>query len=149
TLGGQFHYCIAALDLTGTPTAWNPGANDTVRTLLVKGGAVYAGGSFTQLGGQLRAHLGAVRIDNAAPTAWDPAPRYDVLALAQDATNIVAGGRFNALGAGPQSYVAGFDATSALDVPPIPSPLVSGLERVTPNPAAGPVTIAFTLGHPS
>jgi len=31
----------------------------------------------------------------------------------------------------------------------LPGPLASGLERVTPNPAAGPVTIAFTLRQSS
>jgi len=149
TLGGQFRDRIAAVDGTGSPTVWNPGADGVVRTLLLKGAALYAGGAFNQLAGQPRPHLGAVLLATGQATSWNPAPRQEVLALAQNPTTIVAGGSFQSLAETAHSFLAGFDATTALDVPPVPGPTVSGLEGVTPNPAVGPVTIAFTLRQPS
>jgi hypothetical protein len=147
-LGGQFRDRIAAVDAAGNPAAWNPGADGLVNTLLLKGGAIYAGGAFSQLAGQSRPQLGAVLLGTGQATSWNPGPRQEVLALAQNATSILAAGGFQSLSDTPHSFLAGFDATNAVDVP-LPGPTVSGLERVTPNPALGPVTIAFTLRQPS
>ena len=50
---------IAALDATsGTPTAWNPGANATVSELLATSGGLAVGGAFSALGGTSQTGFG-------------------------------------------------------------------------------------------
>jgi hypothetical protein len=45
TVGGAGRNNIAALDSTGTATAWNPNANSSVRDVEVSGSTVYVAGS--------------------------------------------------------------------------------------------------------
>jgi len=54
---------VVAIDpATGLASAWNPGlsANGFVQALAVDGTTVYAGGKFTQAGGQARSNLAAL-----------------------------------------------------------------------------------------
>ncbi|MGB3617174.1 MAG: hypothetical protein WBA12_03590, partial [Catalinimonas sp.] len=53
---------IASVDLTNnTVTNWNPNANSTVMSMRLRNDTLFAGGSFTQIGGQPRARLAALR----------------------------------------------------------------------------------------
>ncbi|MDA0160006.1 hypothetical protein OM076_07020 [Solirubrobacter ginsenosidimutans] len=87
-------------------TAWDPAPSGTlnglstarVSSLLVSGGAVYVGGSFTTLGGQPRSDLAAVDPATGAATAWDPSAGGDVSALAATPAGIVAGGSMASFG---------------------------------------------------
>ncbi len=73
-IGGQNRDRLASLDaVTGDSDEWNPGANNHVRTFVVKDGVVYAGGNFTVAGGQ--PHCGIVAFTAAtaaAPIAHGP-----------------------------------------------------------------------------
>jgi hypothetical protein len=67
SIGGQSRNWIAALDAaTGQATAWNPNASggDTfycgVYALAISGSTVYAGGTFTTIGGQTRNNIAAL-----------------------------------------------------------------------------------------
>ena len=60
-----------ALDaVTGFVTTWNPNANSYVNSLLRDGSTVYAGGSFTNIGGQPRNYIAALSIGSGSATAW-------------------------------------------------------------------------------
>ncbi len=69
---GQARANLAHVDAAGQVTAWNPGANDTVRALAITGNDVLVGGRFTTLAGQPRVGLGAVGRATGAATAWNP-----------------------------------------------------------------------------
>jgi hypothetical protein len=90
---------IAALNFrTGRfqPT-WNPNANYEVNVLLVDSNIVYAGGTFTNLGGQSRNCLGAIFRNNALATSFNVGlvPADIVNALSKDGNNLIVGGVFN------------------------------------------------------
>ena len=70
---------IAALNATtGSATDWNPNAAGTVRALAVNGTTVYAGGEFTNIGGQPRNGIAAINAAGSA-TAWNPNATGDCL----------------------------------------------------------------------
>jgi hypothetical protein len=86
---------IAALDAnTGETTAWNPGANGPVQALAVSGSTVYAGGSFTSIGGQARNRIAALDATTGAATAWDPNANGVVRTLSVSGSIVYAGGDF-------------------------------------------------------
>ena len=80
-VGGQTRDGIAALDAsTGLATAWNPDASangwrGSLKALAVSGSRVYAGGSFTSIGGQPRAHIAALDAGSPAPSRPGPPRR--------------------------------------------------------------------------
>src|SRR5204863_90173 len=108
---------LAAFDASGVPTAWNPGADTSVRSLLLSGGVLYAGGEFGQLGdpAQPRAHLGAIDAASGAVLPWQPDPDGWVLALASAGDTIYTGGAFGTIAGQPRSHVAALGAVGAAD----------------------------------
>ena len=58
---------------TGLVDGWNPRARD-VWALAVSEEGVFAGGTFTSLGGQVRNGLAALDIASGSVTGWDPDP---------------------------------------------------------------------------
>ena len=107
----------------GRPTAWNPGANDTVHALALSGSALYAGGNFTLLQGSIggpytRNRLAAIDTVTANPTAWNPGANDIVYALALSGSALYAGGAFSSLqgsSGGPyaRNYLAAIDTVTA------------------------------------
>src|SRR5262249_52524590 len=101
---------IAALDgVTGSATAWNPGANAFVRVLEVSGSGVYAGGDFTSIGGQPRSSVAALNGASGLATAWNPRMNGPVDVLAVSGSTIFAGGGFTSVGGQPRSNIAAID----------------------------------------
>jgi hypothetical protein len=109
---------IAALDATsGAPTAWDPNANDRVRSLAVSGSTVYAGGSFTSFGSTpvSRNYIAAVNADPSSenfgkPTAWDPNADDLVRSLAVSGSTVYVGGYFASIGGQTRNGIAAIDA---------------------------------------
>ncbi|QQR85982.1 MAG: T9SS type A sorting domain-containing protein [Flavobacteriales bacterium] len=98
---------IARINADGSVHPWNPGSNNIVRCLLLHGGVLYAGGDFTQLGGQTRNYIGALDVSSGTATAWNPNLNAAVLMLGTDGTNIVAGGSFTTMAGNYQpNYVS-------------------------------------------
>jgi hypothetical protein len=104
---------LAALDtLTGAATDWNPGADDLVNALLVRGDAVYVGGNFNHVGGQARDYLAALDATTGVPLTWNPSPNDHVKTLTGIGRTIYAGGWFTAVGGQGRNSVAAVDATT-------------------------------------
>jgi hypothetical protein len=107
---------LGALDVTtGAFTDWHPnpiGYGGTITALAVSGTTVYAGGSFSSIGGQLRNFIAALDATTGSATAWDPNANGAVEALAVSGSTIYAGGSFTSIGGEPRTYVVALDATT-------------------------------------
>ncbi|MCX7016343.1 MAG: hypothetical protein NTW86_27940 [Candidatus Sumerlaeota bacterium] len=119
TIGGQARHNIAALDAeTGAATAWNPNAKGTglcsVYVLALSGSTVYAGGTFTGIGGQTRNNIAALDAATGAATDWNPAAggyAYPaVVTLAVSGSKVYAGGYFTSIGGQARNNIAALDA---------------------------------------
>ncbi len=100
-LGGLRRNNLAALDdASGGVTSWNPDADAPVRTLALRVFGptlytVYAGGDFTQVGGQPRGHLAAIHPTSGIPTSWVTNTDLVVRALVTNDSMVVFGGSFD------------------------------------------------------
>lgn len=112
--GGAERHNLAALDeLTGEVTDWDPGASDTVYALAASGNLVYAGGSFTTVGGEQRSRLAAIDgTTGALLAAWNPGANATVRALAMNGGTLYAGGSFNQVGGYSRGRLVAIDATT-------------------------------------
>jgi trimeric autotransporter adhesin len=118
-IGLQFRNRIAALDAsTGVATSWNPNASTavghSVNALAVSGSVVYAGGSYTAIGGQSRNRIAALDISTGLATAWNPnisTAGSSVNALAVSGNIVYVGGSFTAIGLLTRNRIAALDAT--------------------------------------
>jgi hypothetical protein len=114
-IGGFARNCLAALDLTTeTITSWDPNVtesswNSRVTSLVRNNNTVYAGGNFTQVGGQPRNFLAAIDATTGAATAWNPDPNYAVWALATAGTTVYAGGGFTSFNGEARNHLAALD----------------------------------------
>jgi hypothetical protein len=112
TVAGQGRLRLASMDAAagsaGSLLAWNPGANATVRALLVLGNPpltrIIAGGDFTTLGGQPRNFIGSMDL-SGVPTTWNPSPDGPVRALTVVATSYYLAGDFSNIGGQPRSRI--------------------------------------------
>lgn len=110
---------IAAIDLkTGAATAWDPNAgtafSHSVSCLAVDGSTVYAGGSFTAIGGQSRSNVAALDATTGLATAWNPGADSLVLEIAPVGSTVYLAGRFANSGGQPRSKLAEIDAVTGL-----------------------------------
>ena len=114
---------IAALDAsTGRPTGWNPNVDGAVDALALSGSTLYAGGSFTSIGGAARSQIAALDITTGRATAWNananppitcetekcPAG-FGVLTLAVSGSTVYAGGYFTSIGGQARNRIAALD----------------------------------------
>ena len=104
-VNSQGRSAICAVDSSGSLTAWNPGSDNRVLALAYHNGKVYAGGEFTNIGGQgsnaaVEALDADTDTDNADTTDFNPslsaASGFSVYALrlSDDLTHIFVGGNF-------------------------------------------------------
>ncbi len=118
-IGGRPRSRLAALDALGDATDWNPGVvgatavSSSVNALAILGGAVYAGGLFSQAGGQPRQNLAGLEVAGASAGRWNPSANGLVLALAVSGNNMYAGGAFTAMGGRVRPYFAAFTVPGA------------------------------------
>ena len=125
SIGGAFRNNIAAVDaVTGIATNWNPNATGyeygIVSALVVSGSTVYAGGFFTNIGGQSRNAIATLDSATGAATSWDPHPSgggavnypTHVSALAVFGSTVYAGGLFTMVGGETRNNVAAIDAVT-------------------------------------
>ncbi|MFI5165870.1 MAG: IPTL-CTERM sorting domain-containing protein [Thermoanaerobaculales bacterium] len=126
TIGGQGRNHIARLSGSGSGAAdiaWNPNADGDIRALALDtaGGAVYAAGSFANVGGQARNNIAKLALSGsgAADPVWNPDTTPgdfgDTMhALALDgAGNLYAGGNFLAIGGQTRSGIAKLSTSGA------------------------------------
>jgi hypothetical protein len=96
---------LAAINLTngalraGFFADITPGANSgtNVTALAFADGVLYVGGSFSNLGGQVRYRLASVDGTTGAVTAWNPDCNGSVLTLLLDGNVLFAGGTFTSI----------------------------------------------------
>ncbi len=117
-IGGQQRSNIAKLAGEGTGVVdpvWNPSADFVVMALaLDHGGAIFAGGNFSSVGGQARSRIAKLSTSGtgAADPTWNPSANNNVEVLAVDANGAVyAGGDFTLIGGQSRSRVAKLSGT--------------------------------------
>jgi outer membrane protein assembly factor BamB len=107
---GRLGACSLA---TGQILPWNPNANGTVHALAADGGTIFAGGSFTSVGGSARTGLAALRGDTGAATSWKPSVGGGtVKALALAGNTLYLGGTFRSVNGQPRNRLAAVDAAT-------------------------------------
>ncbi len=94
--------------------AWDPGANGPVRALEMAAGntAVYAGGSFSQAGGAVRASLAELAVSSGSATTWNPSVTGEIRAVEASGGSVYVGGDFSAAGGAARIDLAGVDPTT-------------------------------------
>ncbi|MBK7085833.1 MAG: hypothetical protein IPH53_14665 [Flavobacteriales bacterium] len=103
---------MRALDANGNLTAWNP-ARTIAFALALDANSVYAGGLFTNIGGQARNRIAAINKATGLATGWNPnANGSEVAALAVLGSTVYAGGDFSTIGGQTRNRIA------ALMLPP-------------------------------
>ena len=117
-IGGQPRNHIAALDaITGTATDWNPNINSSsvdcsVYALAVSGTTIYAGGRFSNIGGQMRSYVAALDATTGLATDWNPNANSSVYALVISGTTIYVGGNFSTIGGQIRNHIAALDVST-------------------------------------
>jgi len=114
SVGGLARSGLAQVLADNSVSAWNPGANGIVRTLVVNGGVVYVGGEFSSAGGQTRSNIAALDAVTGLATAWTPQANGSVRTLASSGGIVYAGGQFLSIGGQTRSRIAALDATTGL-----------------------------------
>ncbi len=123
TVGGATRNNLAALNSSGGLLGWNPNLDNSsgtgasmVKALAVQGPTLYAGGTFTHVGGTARSNLAAIAVSTGQASAWDPSAdgAVNALALSADGQTIYAGGAFSHMGGSVRSQLAALDAGGGL-----------------------------------
>ena len=111
---------IARLNPDGTlDTAFNPGANDLVYTIVLQAdGKILAGGTFTGIGGQARNFIARLDATTGLADSFNPNVQMTgghILAIAVQADGkILAGGWFTSVSGQSRNNIARLDATTGL-----------------------------------
>lgn len=109
---------LAAVDTTnGEVQEWNPGANQVADVFLLEGDTLYAGGYFTQVGGQSRNYVAAIDGTTGEVTAWNPDASSWVLTMARSGTKMYLGGIFQRIGGQWRPCLAAVDALTGTALP--------------------------------
>jgi hypothetical protein len=114
TIGG-----LARLQADGSlDTSWHPdpelvpGTVGQVRTLALKAGKLYVGGSFTAIGGQVRSNAAAIDTSTGSVTAWNPNPTDEVDGLAAAGSVVFLRGAFSTVAGQARSGLAAVETAS-------------------------------------
>ena len=111
-VGGKFHKIgeterknLAAIGIDGTLLDWNPKVeyadsrvdDSIVNALAIKGSTIYAGGSFTSIGGKERYDLGAIRANGVLHNWFPVFSGFHVNTVVVKGSTVYIGGYFNAI----------------------------------------------------
>lgn len=109
---------IAALDtVNGEVLDWDPGANEVASVLLLERDTLYAGGYFTEVGGQPRNHLAAIDATTGEVRTWNPNADSWVLTMARSGNTVYMGGIFQKMGGQWRRGIAAVDAATGALTP--------------------------------
>lgn len=120
SVNGTARNCLAAINAVSgaLDTRWvppPPNAFSEVNSLVVYGGKVYLGGSFTSMGVTTRHRLAALDAGNGAlDPLWNPNADNDVHTLAVSGSRIYVGGMFTSMSGTTRHYLAAVDAVSGV-----------------------------------
>ena len=120
TVLGSTRNNIARLNTDGTlDTAFNPNANDVVRTIVVQAdGKILVGGDFSSIASLVRNNIARLNLITGLPDSFNPNANSTVYAIAVQADGkILVGGLFNganSIGGQTRNYIARLDATTGL-----------------------------------
>lgn len=105
---GQKRLGLARITKAGKLSPFRADVTGSVNALAFKSGVLYAGGSFSGIGGTSRANLAAVAADTSTVTSWNPAANGSVhtLEISGSGTALVAGGSFAQVGGANRSSAA-------------------------------------------
>lgn len=110
--GSQTRHHLAAIDVgSGDLTPWDPGADGTVRAMVVSGNRLYVGGDFRRVGGQSARNLAAINLATGeVDSGFHPTVGGRVRSLALDGDRLYLGGDFGSVGGVKRPKVAAVDA---------------------------------------
>lgn len=121
-IGGRFRFqqnnsngaYLASVDLSAGigSSVWSAGCNGDVNALCLIGNTLYAGGSFSRMGGQNRSSIAALNVTTGATlTTWNASlDRGTVYAIVSDGNTVYVGGRIPTLVGGTRDNLAAFNA---------------------------------------
>jgi hypothetical protein len=156
--GGQFTIVrgqprdrLAAIDATSAQLlAWDPGANGDVTGLVPSGNSLFVHGAFTTIAGTSSPLLSLVDGSTGMALGWDPQVTGNAVNTVRVAAGTVfAGGDFTKVENVRVDALAGFPLTALLDAPPIAVRRGTLALAASPNPARGPLAVAFALAEES
>jgi hypothetical protein len=153
-IGGFFHNVgglprdfLAAVDRSGSVTAWAPDAfgpngDGRVQALVASDSTVFAGGFFSGVSGESRDYFAAMDARTGAVRHEYPHPDGPVWALAESGGTVYVGGAFGRMGPWPQIALASIQPSPAAP-PPVPPQLA--LAQSSPNPATTSALVRYSL----
>ncbi|MEO6832356.1 MAG: T9SS type A sorting domain-containing protein [Chitinophagaceae bacterium] len=107
---------LLALDTaTGSiSTGFLPAANNPVSSLAIdpSGSPIYAGGSFSSIGGASRTRLAALSTSTGAASSFNPSPNSNVSTMVLDGTTLFVGGNFNSIGGATRNRIAAISTST-------------------------------------
>jgi hypothetical protein len=121
TVAGASRLNGAGIDTTsGAATAWEAGADATVRTVARSGGQIYLGGDFTWVNGAPRRYVAALRRDTLElDRNWvaDADAPVRAVAVPADGAAVYVGGEFENIGGAARRRLAALDPTTGAVTP--------------------------------
>jgi hypothetical protein len=92
---------------------WNPGADNTVYSMILSGSIVYVGGAFSMIGGTERHHAAAVGTDGSL-LSWSPSFDDSVLATGVSGSSVYLGGSFTSVNGTTRNRAAEVNTSGTL-----------------------------------
>ena len=98
----------------GSVSSWNPNPPSTARSDAwpCRGRSVYAGGSFSTIGGQTRSNIAAIDAASGLATSWNPNANNAVDEILVAGNLVYAGGSFTNIGGLAKFRLAALDAAT-------------------------------------
>lgn len=96
-VGGVERARLARVNSDGSLHPFNPGANGSVKSLVLSGSTLFVAGHFTRAGGQTRRRLAALdtTMDTNNATLWNPSVNYHVERLLLNGSTLYVAGNFH------------------------------------------------------